>query len=242
MSLITKLLNLFCLCLILGTPSVLGKELNRELAIRKHLLDATRLNKERIFKYARLSKGASLGLSRELILMEELGLLATIKLDLKASKYIEKGVNVFKDDLVDMALTPDFSPYYQEISPPIEHQTISLNPIKKKWLKLIETDELNRIYEHTIELLDHGLLREKNQNCLTRHFVESIARSLLNLPIHQNKARELGLNDPKALIISFLKIQINSLTWAYSLDKRAFEIQKQNIPLFCQDVPPISYK
>lgn len=242
MNFVKKFHSLFFLCLILGTPSVLAKELKRELAIRKHLLDATKLNQERIFKYARLSKGASLGLSRELILMEELGLLATIKLDLKASKYIEMGVNVFKDDLVDMALTPDFSPNYQEISHPIEHQTVSINSIKKKWLKLIETDELDKIYAHTLELLDHGLLREKNQNCLTRHFVESIARSLLNLPIHQNKALELGLKDPKPLIISFLKIQIKSLAWAYSLDTRAFEIQKQNIPLFCQDVPPISYK
>jgi hypothetical protein len=56
------------------------------------------------------------------------------------------------------------------------------------------------------------------------------------------KAKINNLDDPKPLLVSFIKIQLHSLGWAYSLDKRAFEIQnKYGVPLFCQDVPVIQY-
>lgn len=214
----------------------------RELPIRIHLRDATKLNHDRAFKYAKLTDGKSYRLSRELILMEELALLATINLDLQASHYIEKGVNIFKDDLVDMALTPEFKEQFENDLAPTEQVFIDIKKLEKTWIKHLKADNLDTIYHEAVELLDFGNLKEKNQNCLTRHFVESIARGLMNLETHRKKASELNLEDPKSLALKFINIQIRSLSWAYSLDKRAFPIQKANIPFFCQDVPVIPYK
>lgn len=226
------------LCLFLSAQSLFA----RELPIRIHLRDATKLNHERTFKYAKLTDGKSYALSRELILMEELALLATLHLDLKATSYIEKGVHIFKDDLIDMALTPTFKEHFEDNLAPTEHIQLDIKKLEKSWLALIKKDQLDTLYNEAVDMLDHGNLKEKNQNCLARHFVESVARGLLNLETHREKAKNHDLEDPKSLALSFISIQIRSLSWAYSLDRRAFPIQKENIPLFCQDVPVIPYK
>lgn len=219
-----------------------AQSLGVELPIRKHLIDATKLNHERIFEYAKLTNFKSYRLSRELILMEELALIYTIPLDLKAKKYIENGINIFQDDLVDMQETPSFLPNFENNNYPTERISLEMDSLRKKWLKNIKEDQLDIVYADALYLLDHAELSHLNQNCLSRHFVESIARSILNLPHYRQKSKVLGLEDPTELAVKFLKVQINSLNWAYSLDKRAFPIQKNNVPLFCRDVPAIPYK
>lgn len=211
------------------------------LPIRKHLTDATALNRQRAPLYAELTSNNSLPLSYELIAMENLALLVTLRLDLKAKKYLKAGVGLFHDDLVDMALTPAFSARFDNNQAPTQRITIQTKWLRKKWKNLVNQDDLQSIYNEAVNILDHGDLLETNQNCLTRHFVESIARSILNHEGHRAKAQGLGLEDPQPILISFLKIQINSLSWAQSLDRRAFPIQQKNVPFFCKDVPSIDY-
>ena len=211
------------------------------LPIYKHLSDATKINRERAPKYAELSNNKSLKLSYELIAMERVGILGTIKLDYEAKAYLKHDIGVFHDDLIDMALTPKFSSHYLDNLAPREQIIYKTKPIIKKWKESIKQYDLQAIYDEAVVLLEVGELKETNQNCLTRHFVESIARSILNHEGHRTKALSLGLKDPKEMLLEFLKIQVNSLIWTESLDKRAFKIQKENIPLFCNDVPAIPY-
>ncbi len=213
-----------------------------EMAIKKHLTDATKLNRERAFLYARESKGTSLPLSYELIAMENLAVFVTYHMDKKAKIYMENGIGLFNDDLVDMKLTPNYQPTFQDNNSPKNRVSLNIKNIKAKWKRDLKDGHLNDIYMDAVILLEHGELKELNQNCLTRHFVESIARSLLNHEGHREKAKLMGLEDPQPLLLSFLKTQIATLSWAYSLDKRAYAIQTKNIPLFCQDVPAIPYK
>lgn len=210
--------------------------------IDTHLREATKLNIKRAKYYARLSQGKSLPLSYELIFMEKLAKVVTDVMDHKAKVYRRAGLALFQDDLIDMKLTPEFSPTFGEVGPPIEKIRFDLNVIRHKMLDLLEEDNLSEIYKLSVELLEEGPLKETNQNCLTRHFVESIARSVFNHENTREKARDLGLDDPKHVLLKFLKTQIINTRWAYSLDKRAFAIQQDNIPLFCQDVPAIPYK
>ncbi len=212
------------------------------LPIRKHLTDATKINRARAPLYARQSNLKSLPLSYELITMENLAATITIKLDLKAKKYLSKGVGLFNDDLVDMALTPAYSQSFEHNNAPSSRINFDTSSVRKKWITFVNDQNLNQIFNEAVYLLESGELKDSNQNCLTRHFVESIARSVRNHEGHREKSEKLGLEDPKEILVSFLKMQINTLFWAQSLDRRAFDIQKQNIPLFCQDVPVIDYK
>jgi hypothetical protein len=228
------------LLLILLTFSF--QALAEEGPIHKHLSDATKINRARALKYARLSGGKSFLLSYQLIGMENLAKIVTSSIDKKSLKYEQAGVALFSNDLVNMSYTPEFSPTFGELGPPKTRITIELREIRKTMLDFFSEENFCEIYRMSLSLLEEGPLKERNQNCLTRHFVESIARSVLNYEAHRVKAREHGMDDPKPLLLSFLRTQISSLRWAYSLDKRAYSIQEKNIPLFCNDVPAIPYK
>jgi len=225
--------------LVIGLANLIHAE---ELPIKKHMKDARIINRHRASLYSELSRGRSLPLSYELITMENLAQIGTANIDLEGKIYLENGIGLFKDDIIDMSLTPEFSPTFKNNDSPVVRIKVETKALRKKWLDLIKKDDLKAIYDEAVDLVDHGTLKETNQNCLTRHFVESVARSLMNMEGHRLKAKDSGLPDPKKLLLSFLKLQIRSLGWAQSLDKRAFPIQKDNIPLFCQDVPAIPYK
>lgn len=212
------------------------------LPIRKHLKDASTLNKTRAPLYAKLTKNKSLVLSYELILMEELALFATNRLDLLALPYLKNGIPLFHEELIDMKETPQFRPRFLDDQFPIERKNIDIGTLKRDWLKHIEDEEYSSILEKARELLDFGALAATNQNCLTRHFVESLARTIWLMDKHYTDSLRLGLKDPRPLSVKFVKIQLKTLNWAYSLDKRAFPLQQEGIPLFCQDVPAIPYK
>lgn len=212
------------------------------LPIGKHLKDALKLNKKRAPLYAELTNGESLKLSYELMAMESLALLLVGHLDYAAKPYIEAGVGLFDEDLIDMKKTPEYLPHFEDNLAPTQKIEIETKLLMKKWIKKIKKDDLQALYQDAVLLLKIGDLKETNQNCLTRHFVESIARSLKNIEGHREKATSLGLEDPKEILISFLKIQVRSLPWAQSIDKKAFDIQKMNVPLFCRDVPHVPYE
>lgn len=211
-------------------------------AIKKHLKDASQLNRKRAFAYSKLSRGQSIPLTYELITMENLAVIFTKFLDYKAREYGKKGIGLFHLDLVDMKLTPEFKTTFLNNDFPKQRMILDIKGLKNQWIEYIQKDELDVLYKELLEILDNGRLSIKNQNCLTRHFVESIARSLFNLETHRLKAHEQNLEDPIKLSLEFVELQITSLSWAYSLDKRAFPLQQKNIPIYCQDVPPIQYK
>lgn len=213
------------------------------LPIRKHLVDATKLNQKRAFRYAKLTESKSLPLSYELILMERLALLATHRLDVSAQKYLKNGIPLFHEELIDMKFTPAFSSSFPANESPTERIEIEVNMLIKRWLELLESGQVELIYSDAKELLEQGKLAPINQNCLTRHFVESIARTIWLMDRHYTDSLKLGLKDPRPLSLKFTKLQIRSLKWAYSLDKRAYPLQhKYRVPLFCQDVPVIPYQ
>lgn len=213
-----------------------------ELPIRKHLTDATALNRKRAPLYAELTGGKSFPLSYELIAMENLAAIATLKMDLEAKKYLKKNIGVFHDDLIDMAKTPAFQKTFTDNLAPVERYSPDLKKFTKSWLEKIDQNKHEDVYQEIVRLLEETRLNEINQNCLTRHFLESIARSILNHQGHRDNAEAVSLPDPHSLLNRFLKLQIRSIDWAVSLDRRAFSIQKNNVPLFCQDVPAIQYK
>lgn len=229
--------TLTCLMLLLTSLNLWAKG-----PIKRHLSDASKINQERKPRYELLTEGKSKRLSNELILMEKLAFLITGQLDQSAKEYLDHGVMIFEHDLVDMKYTPSFKETFENNQRPTERINLDIKNLRKNWLSLIRNDELDTIYREAVLLLDQNELSATNQNCLTRHFVESIARFIKNIEEHQMHASSKNLADPKPLLVSFIKIQLHSLGWAYSLDKRAYAIQNNyGVPLFCQDVPVINY-
>ncbi len=230
--------TLSVICVLSSTP-VLSQTVK---PIGKHLKDALALNKKRAPLYAQTTNNESLKLSYELMAMESLALVWLSHLDHKAQVYLEAGIGVFDDDLVDMRETPPFLDHFEDNIAPTERKSLKVKALSKNWLKKIKDDNLQDIYHEAVSLLNEGVLKESNQNCLTKHFVESIAMSIKNHEGHRVKAESAGLPDPKGILLSFLKSQIWSISWAQSLDEKAFEVQKNNVPLFCRDVPLIPYE
>ncbi len=240
---ISPLLNHIALSLVLvGAISFTGLEAKTLKPIGKHLKDALKINEFRAPLYAELSKGKSLKLSHELMAMETVALLWLSHLDYKAQPYLKAGVGVFEDDLIDMKETPEFLPHFEDNNPPVMRKSFDVKGIAKSWSDKIKNNEFEGVYVEAVDLLSNSDLKETNQNCLTRHFIESIARSIKNHEGHRQQALLAGLSDPREILVSFLTAQIISLRWAQSLDHRAFDVQKNNIPLFCRDVPFIPYE
>ena len=86
-----------------------------------------------------------------------------------------------------------------------------------------------------------GLEKFPGMYCMHRHVIESMLRASNYGPIHQEKARSLGLNVKEIGEVSwnFILSQILTFPLAYQIDKMAFPFQQKGVPIICQDVPYI---
>ncbi len=210
--------------------------------IRHHLKEAVKINLDRFSRYSEISDGDSIKISSELIFYERVAPFLTKSLEKKARAYHAHNIGIFHEDMIDMALTPAFRGYFSPAEIPGDHISIPMKEFSDKWRDLLKNEKSDELYQSIVFELDEGLLKDKNQNCLSRHFTESIARSLMLLKKYQKAAVEANLPDPKNLMSEFIIYQIASLKWTYKLDSRAYPLQKKGIAIICDDVPVIPYK
>jgi hypothetical protein len=203
-----------------------------------HLHDAIKLNKKRKPLYAELTDGKSKKISNKLINLEWISIALMTPLDKLSRKYQKKGIPILCEDFIDMELTPEFSsepkvPGYTYSSVP----KVNVKSIKKK-LKASLKVGLNE-FIHDLETELHKLESYPHYNCLTRHLFESLIRSAHLVRPYREAAKREGLKDPKRLLYKNLKLQMFSLGFFYTLDRKAAGVQEEGVPILCQDVPPI---
>jgi len=221
-------------------------ELNRDQRhpITQHVQSAIKLNQERKQLYQKYFGNQAKRVFKRLILIEKLMLPPSWYFDSRAKDYLCGGVPIFSDDLVDVGLTPEFS--HERILPQVDEEIYSKEQIKNRIKQL--KSKVKKIKSKNLPLED--LIAEVKQliidskkdihhNCLVRHFLESIHLGLYNLPQHRLKAKSLGMRDPLDLGLDFALVQINALKFMNDLDRMADPLQKEGIPIFCQDIPPI---
>jgi hypothetical protein len=155
--------------------------------------------------------------------------------------YQEKGIALLCDELADMKDLPDFQNSLPEnLRPTIFHRYNS-KLINSKLKASLQINDLKKAYDDVASDL-YELESFPNQLCMTRHILESIARTLLQTDKHRKKARNLELPDPINTVKKFISLQRKTLGLAHNLDKKAFPLQRDGILLFCQDVPAIFWK
>ena len=210
-------------------------------AISNHVREAVAHNKSVTPIYEELSDGRSLLLSKSLIISEEISLLFLKKMDREARVYQEKGIPLLCEEIADMKNIPLFlNSSSLELRP---RQLFGYNQKKfnQQLKSLLKNNQIDKAYEVTARDLV-SLEDYPNQLCLTRHFLESIARTLLLTAKHREGAKQSGLPDPINIIKQFITIQRRALPIANYLDKKAFPLQAKGLLIYCQDVPAIYWK
>lgn len=205
-------------------------------AFEAHLREAIALNRERLPRYAALSGGASLPLSRTLIRAETLALPVARAVDRRAAPFQARGVGIVADEFIAMANTPPFR----------EHAPIDAAGFRRQSGWRLGWRVARAFRAGGFAAAENEIARELRRlesapgvHCMLRHLLESARRVCRLAPVHAARAAELGIESPEPLSRRLLWLHLLALPAAARLDARAFPLQARGIPILAQDVPPI---
>lgn len=204
----------------------------------RHLREAIELNLERLPRYAALTGGASIPLSRRLIRAERWALPLARWLDRRARRWQEGGVPVLCAELVSMEATPAFAAEASG-APLSSFRPPRAGTIRGRILRAYRSGGFPGAGGEIEEAL--RLLREQPVfHAMLRHLLESALRVCNLAPEHDRRARERGLPSPLPLSRTLLALHLFSLGEAVRLDAAAAPLQARGVPILLRDVPPIA--
>lgn len=205
-----------------------------------HVLEAMEINRERRELYkVDGNKDAAKIISR-LILLEKVMLPFSAKLDRMVKKLHRANVPIWCEDLVSMNEVPNY-----QSSVPVPAQSFIAfeeNKLKrlKKMMRKFEFSKRLELYDeiHNIILND---MNDPSYHCLTRHFLEAAARSLMLSDKHLESAPDDLKDDVRKAVTKLMRQLSYSLNFSTALDRAAAPIQSKGIPVLCQEMPPIPW-
>ena len=199
-----------------------------------HIKQSIKINQRSSKIYAQLTNGASHGIFKKLIAGEKASLKIASTIDKKATSYHEKDIDLFCQEFVDM--------HPSEIGL-IKNHSINEEPLKlgsfsffSQINKAIKTRDEMKIRQRTLEALKE-LNQSPKYHCFARHIIESIYRFAFYMPIRKKQSLEKGMKDPTNLMIKVIKLQLLALPFAHHIDKQSAPIQKDGVPILCQELP-----
>ena len=204
--------------------------------ISRHIHEAIALNQERLPLYVAASAGRSRAISRALLNLEKVVFATLPLIENPAIKYQEQGVPLFCLDVVPMSHTPEFVekvPLPLDEFVPFNGLGLSLSLAQSAVMQ--NQEQLEERLSRALETLSQN----KSFNCMTRHLLESILRSVRLTPVYRQMSAEKGLRDPSHLLRILINTQISALGLASHLDQQAAELNAEGIPVICNDLPHI---
>ena len=208
---------------------------------RDHLREAIALNRERLPQYAALTQNRSVPVSQALIAAENRLLVFSwiFNVDLLAERYERQGIGVTCESFIPMIQTPKFKPRFAD-GPVPASRVYSLESLKierslRKALREGGEQALGLEAGRLLKIMN----REKRIYCMTRHTLESIARIAALKPRHEAQALRQGLPSPGSLHRLMLKGHLMVLETTHRVDLMALPLNRQGIPIICQDVPHV---
>ena len=232
---------LFLFLLVSSKSSNAGTGISCHNAIQKHLDEAILYNKNVTNRYSKLTNGQSRPLSISLIAIERISTMLVKNMEEQANLYRQNGIPVLCEELGDMKDVPTFQERLTTNLRPLKYFKYNYDGLSKKLEQLMNEDKTNEAYELLSDEL--RILEDyPYQKCLTRHFLESMAKTLKLSDSHRFQAEKLGLPDPIGVMKKFITIQRRALLLTNFLDRKAFPLQKQGIMIYCQDIPTINWK
>jgi hypothetical protein len=202
-----------------------------------HLREALEINRARLSLYARLSGGRSVGISRRLIRSEQLLLPVAWWFDRRAEPYHRAGVRLLHDVFVAMsdapaAPTSPGPPCRRDAPPPSSaalRRSVGAGYVRGGW-------------GGAAAEADRALVRlqdSRGADCMLRHLLESVRRIAEVAPAAAEASAHLGLPSPARLLNQLFRLHLWGLAPAARLDRDAYPLQREGIPILCADVPPI---
>ncbi|MBI2518787.1 MAG: hypothetical protein HYV97_00135 [Bdellovibrio sp.] len=242
-------LGILCIMLFVTSSEVAHASpcLYDEKPTTKHLLEAIHLNQARKKLYQQYFGTKAAKVFAKVMFYEHVMLPFARILDWQAKPFLCAGVEILKNDLVSIGMTPNFSG--QRIIPGRFERPDDREDVKNLRVHLqqsLEADQANNDihFTKTLKLLSLKI-KELNAaphvNCLERHFLESTGFALTHAATYHVKSLALGLKSTLPLSIKFAKVHLQALSIMARLDRKAYPLQKEGIPIFCQDVPPIAF-
>jgi hypothetical protein len=200
------------------------------------MLDAIALNEARAPLYSSLTNGASLAISRRLILTERALLPVARWFDRRARRWERAGIPILEEIFVPMASAPAFTGRGKELrgvgNAPLDRS------VRQRVLRRFRDAGFEGAALALREAID-VLNAEPGVDCLTRHLLESARRVALLAPGHIRAARDRGLASPRWMLSLLLRLHLWGLGRARELDAAARPLQARGIPILAQDLPPI---
>lgn len=207
-------------------------------AFERHMLDAIALNEERAPRYAALCGGASLPISRRLILTERSLLPVARWFDRRAARWEGAGIPLLESVFVPMATAPRFTG--GEAATGIGTGGTAPNPVTVR--RNIAASFRAGGFEGAAAALAATIASmgaNTGADCLLRHLLESARRLTVLAPRHIAAARDRGLPSPRWLLALLLRLHLWGLGAASELDARARPLQARGVPILAHDLPPI---
>jgi hypothetical protein len=209
--------------------------------ITTHLNEAIAHNKKVAKIYSKLTDRESEKLSYTLITLEHISKIISSGVEREAEIYQKNNIPVLCEEIPSMSGMPAFQ---EQLPVEIRPQTFfnfDRKTLSKELIKLMDKNQFEEAYD-LVSLDLNKLESAPNQQCLTRHFLESIALTLKLSSAHRDQAEAAGLPDPINVIKKYVDLQRRALFLTANLDKQAFPFQKEGLLIFCQDVPAIQWK
>lgn len=205
-----------------------------------HLRDAIRLNRERLPRYAELTAGHSVPISRSLIRAERAAIPLALLVDAAAARHRRRGLRVGCDEWEPMERTPSFAaaaPAVPAGATPFRERRG--RPVARRIAAALRGDGFAGAEQAAQRELE-ALAGKPEHHCMLRHLLESAVRVAALAPLHVRDAERLGVVSPVGWSRRLLRLHLLGLPLATRLDTRAAPLQAAGVPILCRDVPPIS--
>lgn len=195
-----------------------------------HLDEAIVLNTERLPLYSKLTDGKSEVVSNTLIKYEKLSKAPGMYLDFRAKKFQKKGIPILCEDFVPIKLVPGFKSFEKPYPESAPQYPLDLERVVRDLRAAGDFETVASLAIDHIETLS----KFPTYFCMTRHVLESIARSARLAPGFVLK--DAGV---EGLAWKNIYLQFRGLSLSKRLDEMALPIQEMGVPILCNDVPLI---
>ncbi len=209
----------------------------------KHLVDSIEINSKRLTRYAKLTRGRSVAHSMKLILSEQASIPFAFAIDRLARPYQKAGVPIGDLEFIDMHLIPEFSEKFPFEPEPFEsYVAYDGKALSRSLIAAFRMAGFEGVSEvATVEL--NRLQTPRAYHCMIRHLLESIIRIANLAPLHEKRAKELGISSRLASCNRISRMMfwghIASFAACAAIDRAAAPFQAKGLPIIWQDVPEI---
>lgn len=203
----------------------------------EHFSDAIAKNQVKRDYYHDLTRGQSDRLYALLILGEKSGLSLSKKYDQSAEHYKALGFNLWCDEFEGK----DLNPLPPVLGPKLENTAlypIGFWQLRKELLRLARSKDIKAIQMWSYNQITL-LKNNPYHHCMLRHVLESIYRLAYFYELRKDKIKESKLPDPLKMTIKMIKLHAQSIPGTILIDRDAYKIQIQGIPIVCHELPDL---